>query len=166
MIKRKISRTSQIGLLALSVLLGLAFIGFGGKEVIEFQNDKNQVLMTIPIKDEDYFDVEFRHSVNKGLVIERYKLKKEKSVIYLASGWFENYGAGMMDTIGSGMTMHEENQMLRIDFAESDLPYVIYRSAGIANHKFKYAGQEIYLFDQWPYQAIKISMKKKWLNFL
>lgn len=159
----KISKKSQVGLIALSVLIGLSafvFVNFSKEDCIVLKDDKDKVLMKIPLDETDFFEVEFRHSVNKGLVRERYRINQEEQAISLSTGWFENYGAGMMDTIGDDMVMTEDGDMLKIEFPEQSLPYVIYRSAGIADHKLNYHGREIRFFEKWPYQSIKISVEK------
>ena len=44
-------------------------------------------------------EVGFRHSVNKGLIREVYRLDPENRLITLEEGYFQSYGAGMIDTI-------------------------------------------------------------------
>lgn len=146
--------------MALSALLAIYMIFQSGESYVIRLKDQEQTVMDIPLGDEDYFDIAFKHSVNKGLVIERYQIDKEHMTIYLRSGWFENYGAGMMDTVEDGMAMTEEGDMLKIDFPRSDMESVTYRSGGIAGHKFTYGSQEIDLFDHWPYKSVTISLEK------
>ena len=148
-------------LIALSVLIGVFFLNFNDTPQIILKDAKGKTLAEIPLGEADYFEVEFRHSVNKGLVRERYHIDSADNTISLETGWFESYGAGMMDTISEDMVMTEEDDMLRIDFPEQKLPYITYRSAGIANHKMTYQDNEIYFFEKWPYQSIQISIDKK-----
>ncbi|MGL5256424.1 MAG: DUF1850 domain-containing protein [Proteocatella sp.] len=150
----------QIGLLALSVLL-IAFVlalPFFDRLVLETRN--HEILKSYNLKEGDYFDIKFRHSVNKGLIIERYMLNKKDGLIFLEYGWFENYGAGMMDTIDESMKMEQDGEMLKITFPKKEIKSVKFASAGIANHIFIYGDEEFNLFENCPYKTIDIGIKK------
>lgn len=150
----------QIGLLALSVLLiaCVSTVPFFDRLVLETRN--HEILKSYSLKKGDYFDIKFRHSVNKGLIIERYMLNKKDGLIFLEYGWFENYGAGMMDTIDEDMKMEADGDLLKITFPKEEIKSVKFAAAGIANHIFIYGDEEFNLFDNCPYKTIDIGIKK------
>lgn len=152
---------SQKGLLiALFALLGLLLLFWQSSYQISLKDQEGKLLQVIPLQEKDYFEIEFRHSVNRGLVQERYEIDRAACSIYLSTGWFENYGAGMMDTLGEGMVMTEDGDSLKIDFPKQEMTSVTYRSAGIANHTMTYGDTTIHFFENWPYQSITISIEK------
>ncbi|MGB5823354.1 MAG: DUF1850 domain-containing protein [Proteocatella sp.] len=149
----------QMGLRVLSVLLLillLLFVPF--LERLNLKTRDGEFIESYSLENSDYFDVKFRHSVNKGMVIERYELDKENKLIYLKSGWFESYGVGMMDTLDETMKMVEDGDMYRIDFAQNKVKSVNYASAGIARHVFTYGKNEISFYEVCPYKTINISI--------
>ena len=161
----------QIGFTALSVLLLLLLanvIPFGNS--ICFRDDQGRELTKIPLNHGNYFNVEFRHSVNKGLVIEEFHVDNSDRSLHLATGWFESFGAGMMDTLEPDMIMTEDQGMIRIDFPEKKVDHVTYTAAGIADHIFNYGDEHIHLFDQWPYKSVAISVDRinmfEYLNYV
>lgn len=150
----------QMGLRALSVLLLvvlLLLVPFS--ERLNLRTRDGELIESYSLKNGDYFDVKFRHSVNKGMVIERYELDRANGLIYLKSGWFESYGVGMMDTLDETMTMVEDGNMYRIDFEQNKVKSVNYASAGIARHVFIYGKKQILLYEVCPYKTINISME-------
>ena len=160
----KIKKSSQAGILALLGLLATFLILQGRESYVISLMAQGQTTISIPLGLEDHFDISFRHSVNKGLVTERYQIDKEAKTIYLKTGWFENYGAGMIDTVEEGMVMTEEGDRLRIDFPRQDTKSVTYRSGGIAGHRLIYENQEIDLFEHWPYESVTISIERKYFS--
>lgn len=117
------------------------------------KNKKNKVLERIPVGNAQYFDISFRHSVNRGEIIERYRIDGKTRTFYLETGWFESYGAGMMDSLAEGVEMSEEGRYLRLDFPRKDLREVSYAAAGIANHRLEMGKNRLYLFEANPYKT-------------
>ncbi len=151
----------QIGLIALSVLiLGLIVVVFPFFDKLVLETKDGKLLKSYNLNESDYFEITFRHSVNKGLITERYQLDKHSGLIFLKYGWFENYGAGMMDTIDENMKMIQDGDRLRIEFPENKVKSVNFASAGIANHIFTYGNNEFNFFENYPYKTINISIKK------
>lgn len=159
----RLNKRQKSVFMLLCIILSLSFVyGNSNQEYqILLRDDDGVVEKRISLGEEDYFDVVFRHSVNRGLIIERYTFDREGQKISLTSAWFENYGAGMMDAIEEGMSMVEDGNMLRIDFPDWPLSSITYRSGGIANHKFIYEDQTIDFFEEWPYKAVTIGLEKK-----
>lgn len=124
------------------------------------KNRKNMVLERIPVKGAEYFDISFRHSVNKGEIIERYRIDNRTRTFYLETGWFESYGAGMMDSLAEGVEMSEEGRYLRLDFPRKDLQEVSYAAAGIADHLLEIGENKLYLFEKNPYKTDIIFLDK------
>ena len=151
----------QMGLIALSVLLALTVSVFAPAfQRLNLRTSDGELVSSFSPDNGAYFDIQFRHSVNKGLITERYILNKETGKICLTSGWFENYGAGMMDTIDEGMKMTEDGDRLRIDFPQNWIDSVNFASAGIANHIFIYGDYELRLYELRPYKTINIRIEK------
>lgn len=151
----------QIGLIALSVLIiSYVFVATPFIERLVLSGRDGEILKSYSIKTADYFDITFRHSVNKGLITERYELNKNDNTIFLTYGWFENYGAGMMDTIDENMKMTPDGDMLKIEFPKKEVQSVKFASAGIANHIFIYGDEKFNLFENYPYKTIDIGIKK------
>ncbi len=160
--KNSFIKNIRRGLLALSALLAVSLLAIffvPTTDAIVLTGDQS-VLTKIPIKNEIFFEVEFRHSVNRGLVIERYEVDTADSSLALITGWFESYGAGMMDTVGEGMKMSEDRGMLRIDFSPQKTSQVVYRSAGIAGHRILYGDKVFLVHERWGEQSIQISVGK------
>ena len=151
----------QMGLKALSVLLAVTVSMFvPAFQRLNLRTADGGIVSSFSTENGDYFDIQFRHSVNKGLITERYFLDKATGRICLTSGWFENYGAGMMDTIDEGMNMTEDGDRLRIDFPQRWIDSVNFASAGIANHIFMYGNDKLRLYELRPYKTINIRIEK------
>ena len=151
----------QMGLIALSVLLAVTVSIFvPAFQRLNLRTSDGELVSSFSPENGNYFDIQFRHSVNKGLITERYILNKDTGKICLTSGWFENYGAGMMDTIDEGMKMTEDGDRLRIDFPQNWIDSVNFASAGIANHIFIYGDYELRLYELRPYKTINIRIEK------
>ena len=151
----------QMGLKALSVLLIIIILSFmPATQRLNLRTADGGIVSSFSTENGAYFDIQFRHSVNKGLITERYFLDKATGRICLTSGWFENYGAGMMDTIDEGMNMTEDGDRLRIDFPQRWIDSVNFASAGIANHIFMYGNDKLRLYELRPYKTINIRIEK------
>lgn len=151
----------QMGLIALSVLLAVTVSMFvPAFQRLNLRTSDGELVSSFSPDNGAYFDIQFRHSVNKGLITERYFLDKVTGKICLTSGWFENYGAGMMDTIDEGMKMTEDGDRLRIDFPQNWIDSVNFASAGIANHIFIYGNDKLRLYELRPYKTINIRIEK------
>ncbi len=151
------ARRSLLLLLATFVLL--SFIPF--QTNLAVKNRQGQYIELIPVGNSDYFSVTFRHSVNKGEIIERYQIDKKNRIFYLQTGWFESYGAGMMDSLADGVSMREEGKYLRLDFPAKNLTQVSYAAAGIADHVLQIGDKKIHLFEENPYKTNIISLEKR-----
>ncbi len=105
------------------------------------------------------FEISFKHSVNKGVVREKYHINSFEDSFYLQTGWFESYGAGMLDQIPAGVKMREDGKFLRLDFPQNNLSSVSYAAAGFAGHKLQLADTVIDFFELNPYKTIIIKVQ-------
>ncbi len=135
------------------------------------RNTDGKILASLDIQKNDHFEITFRHSVNKGLVKERFSICEGESIA-LTTAWFENYGAGMLDTIPEGAKISEEGSFLRIDFVPNKQASVSYAAAGIAGHELTIisSDQKIKLFDINPYgtcniSVVKLSILQNFINY-
>lgn len=133
------------------------------KDYIVFSDKSGEILGVLPAV-ADEFRVEFRHSVNKGMVIENYRIDISKNRIYLYKAEFESYGAGMLDEVDETMKFYTNDKMQVVEFSENWIDSVSYLPAGIAKHTFYYADNEIDFYKNWGSQGIKISISD--LNFI
>lgn len=145
----------------LLLLFTIALILFvPSKLSLVVQDKSGRDVSILPVENTSYFEVSFRHSVNKGIIIERYEINLENKTFYLKTGWFQSYGAGMMDSVAEGVQMTEEGDFLRLDFPKNELHQVSYAAAGIANHKLSIGNNEVFLFQKNPYKTSIISLKR------
>lgn len=145
----------------LLLLFTIALILFvPSKLSLVVQDKSGRDVSILPVENASYFEVSFRHSVNKGMIMERYEMDLEQKTFYLKTGWFQSYGAGMMDSVVEGVQMTEEGDFLRLDFPKKELHQVSYAAAGIANHKLSIGENEIFLFEENPYKTSIISLQR------
>lgn len=133
------------------------------KDFIVFSNKSGEILGALPAVS-DEFRVEFRHSVNKGMVIENYRIDFSKNKIYLYKAEFESYGAGMLDEVDETMKFYTNDKMQIVEFSENWIDNVSYLPAGIAKHTFYYSDNKIDFYKNWGSEGIKISVMD--LNFI
>lgn len=67
-------------------------------------SNAKKVKVSYDITNDDFFSVEFIHSVNKSPVIEYYKIDKEKN-IYIYKTIYYNYGAGVPTELSGDETL-------------------------------------------------------------
>lgn len=142
----------------LSLILFLFF--FPLKTNLCIRCRKGNLIKYYDLSHSTYFQIEFCHSVNRGLVKERYSIDFKSLEFYLETAWFENYGAGMLDSVPTGVTIREEGDFLKLDFPEMRLKSIAYAAAGIANHKIIVGDEEIELFQINPYKSSFITVEK------
>lgn len=133
------------------------------KDYVVLSSKSGDILAILPYKS-DEFRVEFRHSVNKGMVIENYRIDFEKNKFYLYKAEFESYGAGMLDEVDETMKFYTNDKMQVVEFSENWIDSVSYLPAGIARHIFYYGDNEIDFYKNWGSEGIRISILD--LNFL
>lgn len=146
------------GLFLLSLILFLFF--FPLKTSLCIRQKNGELIRYYDLKHQDYFQIEFCHSVNKGLIKERYSIDFSSCDFYLKTAWFESYGAGMLDSVPEDVVIQEEGSFLRLDFPVKRLKYIAYAAAGIANHKIIVGSDEIELFNINPYKTSFITVEK------
>lgn len=112
----------------------------------------------------DEIKISFRHSVNKGMVIETYIIDKNSNKIFLDKAEFESYGAGMLDEIEDDMVFSTNEKMQIIKYKKKLENNVTYMAAGIAKHIFEYNNDVIDLYEKFGNSSIKIEVKK--LNYI
>lgn len=145
----------------LILLSSLLFISVkSSKDYIVLKNKSGNYLEIIEIKNDVFFRINFRHSVNKGLVIEEFDIDLNDNKIRLKKGSFESYGAGMLDSIENKMEFIDDKDMNVISFDYVWQDSVSYTSGGIAKHKLIYEDNIVDFFELNPYKSIKISVEK------
>ncbi|MEA5135541.1 MAG: DUF1850 domain-containing protein [Candidatus Fimivivens sp.] len=108
-------------------------------------------------------EVGFRHSVNKGLIREVYRLDPENKLITLEEGYFQSYGAGMIDTIyeTADMNFRQEGDFYILDFKPEWKASIGYIGGNIAGHVFKYGDDTVEIGKLYPKQPFSISISRR-----
>ncbi len=146
------------GAILLLLLVFFIFILPIKTEVLFLAKD-GQVLKSVDASSTDYFEVSFKHSVNKGIVRERYHINRFRNSFYLQTGWFESYGAGMLDELPHGVQMSEDGQFLKLEFPEETLYDIWYAAAGIAKHKIEVGDTIVDLYELNPYRTTILKVR-------
>lgn len=108
-------------------------------------------------------EVGFRHSVNKGLIREVYRLDPKNRLITLEEGYFQSYGAGMIDTINetADMNFRQEGDFYILDFKPEWKASIGYIGGNIAGHVFKYGDDTLEIGKLYPKQPFTISISRR-----
>lgn len=108
-------------------------------------------------------EVGFRHSVNKGLIREVYRLDPKNKLITLEEGYFQSYGAGMIDTIyeTADMNFRQEGDFYILDFKPEWKASIGYIGGNIAGHTFTYGDDIIEIGKLYPRQSFSISISRR-----
>lgn len=108
-------------------------------------------------------EVDFRHSANKGLIREVYRLDPDNKVITLEEGYFQSYGAGMIDTTyeTADMNFRQEGNYYVIDFKPDWQTSIGYIGGNIAGHSFKYGDDILEVGKLFPKQPFSISISRR-----
>ncbi len=108
-------------------------------------------------------EVGFRHSVNKGLIREVYRLDPKNRLITLEKGYFQSYGAGMIDTVydTADMNFRQEGDFYILDFKPEWKASIGYIGGNIAGHTFKYGDDILEIGKLHPKQPFSISILRR-----
>lgn len=108
-------------------------------------------------------EVGFRHSVNKGLIREVYRLDPKNRLITLEEGYFQSYGAGMIDTVydTADMNFRQEGDFYILDFKPEWKASIGYIGGNIAGHVFKYGDDTLEIGTLRPKQPFSISILRR-----
>lgn len=101
-------------------------------------------------------EVFYRHSVNKGLVVERFAFDAGQGELWLTTGLFENFGAGMMDTVPDGIQHGFEEGFVRLDFPKNPQPVLRFIPGGEAKQTFRYGGEEVALYELAYHRTVEL----------
>ena len=87
------------------------------------------------------FEVVFRHSYNKGMIREIYRISPDRTQIALLKSYNQSFGAGMADTVEDvqGRNFRQEEEWFVMDFPTVVwVPEVRYIGGAIAGHRLIY----------------------------
>jgi len=119
-----------------------------------------KVIYDVPVT-EKRLEVAFNHSVNKGHIREIYIIDTNKSRLALEKAYFENYGAGMLDTVPPDVGFHQEDNYLVLDFPLKYQEQFTYRAGREARHTLAYGKDVLSLYEMVPQKNFTISVKAK-----
>lgn len=155
---RRARTKSLLAFLPFACLLLLALLPL--IPCLTLSSAQGELLAAFPASGGETFEVSFRHSVNKGTVIERYSVDWQSRTLWLQTGLFENYGAGMMDTVEDGVVHVFEDGYIRLDFPPDPQRQVRYIPGGEARHLFTYGPHTIKLYELSYHRPVVIQPKR------
>ncbi len=107
------------------------------KKLIIYNNTTDSEIAKLPINAEDFFSIEFIHSVNKSPVIDYYRFN-EKNEIYVYKTVYYNYGAGVETELENNETLRYGNDgSMIIENIDKKIDPLIYYLSNIYDHKLK-----------------------------
>ena len=100
-------------------------------------NNEDKILASYDMKKNDYFSIEFMHSVNMSKVIEYYRFD-DKNNIYVYKTVYYNYGAGVETELENDETMRfgEDGSMI-IENINKEIPNLTYYLSSIFDHTLR-----------------------------
>lgn len=104
----------------------------------------------------DTLEVDFRHSVNKGNIREIYQIDRKHRQLALKTGYFENYGAGMLDTVPEDVGFRYEGNYLVLDFPLRYQDSFTYRAGPEAGHTVLYGTDVLPIYKTIPMKSFNI----------
>lgn len=107
--------------------------------------------------------VVFRHSVNKGLVREVYRMNLKTCMLTLETGYFQSYGAGMPDHAAdvNGEHLRQEGEYYVLDFAPVWQESIHYIGGNTAGHVFLYGEDSLDLGKRYPRAPFVLSVSRR-----
>ena len=111
-------------------------------------NNEEKILATYPLKAQDYFSIEFIHSVNKSPVVEYYKFDNDNN-IYVYKTIYYNFGAGVPTELNENEVMsYGDDGSIIIDHIDKKIDNLTYYLSSIYDHILKINdGKEISLWE-------------------
>ncbi|WP_312644610.1 DUF1850 domain-containing protein [Hydrogenoanaerobacterium sp.] len=106
------------------------------------------------------FEVQFRHSVNKGLIREVYKIDVQRLTITLDKGYFESYGAGMLDIVPPEVTYSSDDEFIILDFPDYYQPQIDYVAGIVSQHMFYYEDHVLSLYKLAPRKPVQFTIRR------
>lgn len=113
--------------------------------------------------DSPEFEVDFTHSVNKGRIREIYRIDAAQGVFTLEHGYFQSYGAGMLDTAPEtdAMNFRQEGDYFVLDFPPQWRRSIAYIGGNIARHVLVYGEDEIRVGETYPKKSFTVSISRR-----
>ena len=100
-------------------------------------NNKDEKIITYPLKTGDYFSIEFIHSVNQSPVIEYYKFDDNNN-IYVYKTIYYNFGAGVPTELnGNEELSYGDDGSIIIDHIDKKIDNLTYYLSAIYDHRLK-----------------------------
>lgn len=147
---------------ALTILMAvLLFAPVWGTSLVLSSGE--QVLFEKKVTD-DVCEVKFRHSVNKGLIREVYRIDPENKKIALVQSFNQSFGAGMLDTVED--TAPFDFRFNGTDYYVMDFPaewqnQINYIGGNIAQHVFIYQDAVVNVGLEHPKKPFSISARQR-----
>lgn len=142
----------------LIVMTGFLLLGLKMTAPPELQIWSGEQLRYCAPYEQNAVEVTFRHSVNHGVIREIYHLDPESHQLALDLGYFESYGAGMLDTLPEEVKMHEDGNFLVLEFPLEFQESITYRAGPTAGHRLIYGESQLRLSEIMPMKAFEIRL--------
>jgi len=149
-----------ISLVAICLLTGtFIFFPFQDGLVIRYLRSGDYIA-SIPVSKGDSIYLSYRHSVNKGEVVDRFLIDSDGSLV-LTGSVFESFGAGMSDGFDEGIQMKRGAEGLELEGLHLRLGSLRVAVGSVANHRLRVGKKEIKLASiAEPLRFIDIAYKK------
>ncbi len=107
--------------------------------------------------------VTFKHSVNKGDVKEEYIFDTDNQLISMSKGYFQGYGAGMLDIYAdtADMNFRLEDGYFVLDFPTNWQESIGYIGGNVAQHKFIYNDHIVEVGNLYPREPFTLSVSRR-----
>lgn len=120
---------------------------------------------------EPYCEVDFCHSVNKGNIREIYRLDGQRQMLNLETGYYQSYGAGMIDTPPPEMDLRQEGDYLILSFPANWQERINYIGGAVARHRFIYEDFQMEIGSLRPGKPFSLLIRRRslwdrWLQIL
>ena len=126
--------------LVLGLMIGFLFLYLNPIKALKAEDFKRGPILKVwKLNDGSGFEIHYTHSVEKSLVIEKYKA--DGNILKLLETEFKSYGAGLPATTNDKFEITEDG--FRISDINKSYPSVIYRTgAEVADHRILVNGKE------------------------
>lgn len=131
--------------LVLGLIIAFLFLYLNPVKVLKAEDFKRgEVLKVWKVNDGSGFEIHYTHSVEKSLVVEKYKIDNNR--LKLLETEFKSYGAGLPATTEDRFELTEDG--FRISDINRKYPLVIYKTgAEVADHRILINGKEYRFLD-------------------
>lgn len=133
----KIINAIVVVTMALLVLSSCKKSNLENKNLVLYNYKMGYVIKKIPIKNDDFFSIEFMHSVNKSPVIDYYKFN-DKNEIYVYKTIYYGFGAGVETELENNETLrYGDDGSMIIENIDKKIDNLVYYLSDLYDHTLR-----------------------------